>query len=184
MTSRTSCPRARPRQRSQRRPRNRQRAHIFGVLAGFIAKVGRANGKGSAGAGGASSADDGAHRALDQLAIRTRLLVTRYRGCLEPATLEALRGDGDAGRPAAQKDAGKPGSCNRQGHAGAGQGHHGRRRSRACRHAAQILAAGRRDAQRGRQARRAVQVRERLPIAPERPQRVAAAEQDHGVAGL
>ncbi|MDD9808341.1 MAG: hypothetical protein OXU25_00720 [Thaumarchaeota archaeon] len=74
-----------------------QCVHIFDVLGGFIAKVGKASAGGAesaedvAGAGGAESAEDSAHRALDQLAARTRLLVTQYRRYLEPATLEALR---------------------------------------------------------------------------------------------
>jgi len=51
-----------------------QCVHIFGVMEGSIA-----------GRGG------DAYMALDQLAARTRLLVTQYRRYLEPAMLEALR---------------------------------------------------------------------------------------------
>lgn len=51
-----------------------QCVHIFGVLGSSMGVDG-----------------DDMHRALDQLAIRTRLLVTQYRRYLEPTTLEALR---------------------------------------------------------------------------------------------
>lgn len=51
-----------------------QCVRIFGVLEGSI--MGR---------------DDNAYRAIDELATRTRLLVTQYRRYLEPAMLEALR---------------------------------------------------------------------------------------------
>lgn len=51
-----------------------QCVHIFEVLGGSMAGQG-----------------DDAYRALDQLAIRTRLLVTQYRRYLEPTMLETLR---------------------------------------------------------------------------------------------
>lgn len=51
-----------------------QCVHIFDVLVGSMAGQG-----------------DDAYRALDQLAARTRLLVTQYRRYLEPTMLETLR---------------------------------------------------------------------------------------------